>query len=363
MTKMTRSRALQTVAGTLAAPFVGGRASAQSVTTLRVGMIPIEPTCLIYYAKENGYFDKLGINVDVAENFSSPAVASAVLGGTYDIGYATMSTLAEAHVKGVPFVIIAADGLIVPGLVIGGIMTAANSTIRTAKDCNGKTFGTSGLNTQSEYAPRAWVDKHGGDSSTIKFVEIPFPQTADALAAGRVDAAYLVEPFITIATKKNHKRASLPPGVSCATRLVSDHVVERSRPGRAGRARRARRADRLLSAATTARSGHRRRVLASLRAAAPRQTLRGRSHPVRLSWSRIRRDRCVRAQPVSATDAFRPVRRSAHIRSWSATRIIWLWMGTRTPDPASIPDFSIFDDPAPGTLTKFDGSRWPRTTN
>lgn len=206
MTKMTRSRALQTVAGTLAAPFVGGRASAQSVTTLRVGMIPIEPTCLIYYAKENGYFDKLGINVDVAENFSSPAVASAVLGGTYDIGYATMSTLAEAHVKGVPFVIIAADGLIVPGLVIGGIMTAANSTIRTAKDCNGKTFGTSGLNTQSEYAPRAWVDKHGGDSSTIKFVEIPFPQTADALAAGRVDAAYLVEPFITIATKKNQVR-------------------------------------------------------------------------------------------------------------------------------------------------------------
>jgi phenylpropionate dioxygenase-like ring-hydroxylating dioxygenase large terminal subunit len=36
-------------------------------------------------------------------------------------------------------------------------------------------------------------------------------------------------------------------------------------------------------------------------------------------------------------------------------QIIWLWMGTRTPDPATIPDFSIFDNPAPGTLTKFDG--------
>jgi phenylpropionate dioxygenase-like ring-hydroxylating dioxygenase large terminal subunit len=34
--------------------------------------------------------------------------------------------------------------------------------------------------------------------------------------------------------------------------------------------------------------------------------------------------------------------------------IIWLWMGSRTPDPAAIPDFSIFDNPAPGTLTKFD---------
>ena len=35
-------------------------------------------------------------------------------------------------------------------------------------------------------------------------------------------------------------------------------------------------------------------------------------------------------------------------------KIIWLWMGSRTPDPDLIPDFSIFDDPAPGTLTKFD---------
>ena len=36
-------------------------------------------------------------------------------------------------------------------------------------------------------------------------------------------------------------------------------------------------------------------------------------------------------------------------------QIIWLWMGKRTPDPALIPDFGIFDNPAPGTLTKFDG--------
>ncbi len=35
-------------------------------------------------------------------------------------------------------------------------------------------------------------------------------------------------------------------------------------------------------------------------------------------------------------------------------QIIWLWMGARAPDPSLIPDFSIFDNPQPGTLTKFD---------
>jgi phenylpropionate dioxygenase-like ring-hydroxylating dioxygenase large terminal subunit len=35
-------------------------------------------------------------------------------------------------------------------------------------------------------------------------------------------------------------------------------------------------------------------------------------------------------------------------------KIVWLWMGSQTPDPARIPDFGIFDDPLPGTQTKFD---------
>lgn len=202
MTTVTRGRAVAALAAGAAAPWLA-RATAADQPAVKVGMIPIEPSCLVYYAKENAYFDRAGIDVDVAENPSSPAIASAVVSGTYDVGYATMSTLAVAHVKGLPFVIIAPDGIIQPGLVVGGIMVAKNSPIRTAKDCNGKIFGTSGLNTQSEYVPRAWVDKHGGDSSTIKFIELPFPATADAIAAGRIDAAYLVEPFLTLAVKRN----------------------------------------------------------------------------------------------------------------------------------------------------------------
>ena len=62
------------------------------------------------------------------------------------------------------------------------------------------------MNTLAEYLPRAWVDKHGGDSSTMKFLEIPFPQIADAIAAGRIDAGYLVEPFIGIAKARNLAR-------------------------------------------------------------------------------------------------------------------------------------------------------------
>ena len=197
----SRRRVLAALAAAGSAPLFA-RPAAADEPAIKVGMIPIESACGAFYAKENGFFQNAGLNVEVELNPSTPAIASAVVAGTYDIAFAGISTLAAAHAKGLPFVLIAPSGIIAPGTVASGITVASQSPIRTAQDFNGKTFAASGLNTQSEYAPRAWIDKHGGDSTTCKFVEMPFPQIADAIAAGRVDAGYLVEPFLTLATKR-----------------------------------------------------------------------------------------------------------------------------------------------------------------
>lgn len=200
---ITRRTAASFIAAGLTLPWAAGTASAADPVPIRIGMLPLEATCVAYYAKDNGYFEKAGLNVDIEANPSSPAVASAVVSGTYDIGYATISTLASAHVKGLPFVIIAPAGIITPGLVIGGIVAPVRSSIQTAKDLNGKTFAVSGLNTLAEYQPRAWVDKHGGDSATMRFIEMPLSEIVGALDAGRVDAGYLTEPFLSVGTKRN----------------------------------------------------------------------------------------------------------------------------------------------------------------
>jgi NitT/TauT family transport system substrate-binding protein len=200
---ISRRHAASLIVAGLTLPWAGGTASAADPATIRIGMLPLEATCVAYYAKDNGYFDKAGLNVVIEVNPSSLAVASAVVSGTYDIGYATISTLASAHVKGLPFVIIAPAGIITPGLVIGGIVAPLRSSIRTAKDLNGKTFAVSGLNTLAEYQPRAWVDKHGGDATTMRFIEMPLPEIVEALDAGRVDAGYLTEPFLSVGTKRN----------------------------------------------------------------------------------------------------------------------------------------------------------------
>lgn len=200
--QMTRLRAAQAIAGALVAPTLARVARAADVPTLKVAIQPIEPSCQPFYAEANGFLSKAGIGVDVSTVQTSPVILQALLSGTYDIGSATVTTLALAHIKGLPIVIVGPQAVVERGVVQGGIVVSANSAIKTAKDLEGKTFAVSGLGTIAEFVPRAWVDKNGGDSSTLKFSEVPFPAIGDAIAAGRADAGWLNEPFFTIATRK-----------------------------------------------------------------------------------------------------------------------------------------------------------------
>ena len=70
----------------------------------------------------------------------------------------------------------------------------------TPKDLAGHTLAVNQLQGLAQLTAQAAIDGVGGDSSKVQFVELPFPQMVDAVKAGRVDAALVVEPFLTSAT-------------------------------------------------------------------------------------------------------------------------------------------------------------------
>jgi NitT/TauT family transport system substrate-binding protein len=72
-----------------------------------------------------------------------------------------------------------------------------DSPIKTAADLTGKTVAIVALKTMQHAAALAWIDKHGGDSKNVKFIEVPFPEMGAAMDAHRVDAALPTEPFTT----------------------------------------------------------------------------------------------------------------------------------------------------------------------
>ena len=200
---VTRARASALIIGgaSLFAATSPGRTQANA--SISIAAIPIEGTAEAFYAKELGLFTKVGLEANIVQMASSAAIAGAIAANAIDIGYLTLDTLAAAHQKGIPLIAIApvAEYLSPATLRNLALVLPANSAVHQAGDLNGKIVAVPGLNGLNQTATRAWIDQNGGDSSTVKFVEIPFPAMPAALEAGRIDAASLVEPFLDIAKK------------------------------------------------------------------------------------------------------------------------------------------------------------------
>ena len=77
------------------------------------------------------------------------------------------------------------------------LLVRADDTIRTPAQLAGKKISAGLLNSVNYVHMREWLQKKGVDASKIEFLEIPFPQMADALFQKRVDAVWNVEPFVT----------------------------------------------------------------------------------------------------------------------------------------------------------------------
>ncbi len=62
---------------------------------------------------------------------------------------------------------------------------------------NGKTLGSSSLRDINAAATLAWIDKNGGDSTTVRVVEVPASAGQAFLEQHRADAVTLNEPAVT----------------------------------------------------------------------------------------------------------------------------------------------------------------------
>jgi NitT/TauT family transport system substrate-binding protein len=179
---------------------LGGRVRAQT-QALRIASIPLESGCEAAYARDMGFLAKAGLEGDVQTMVNGAAIAATVVSGGIDIGYIPVDTLAAIHAKGIPLVVVAPCTEYLSGAQTGALLVGANSPVRTGKDLAGKTVAVVALNGVTHLATRAWIDQTGGDSTTVKYVELAPSAMPAAIDAGRIDAAYDGEPYLEIAKK------------------------------------------------------------------------------------------------------------------------------------------------------------------
>jgi NitT/TauT family transport system substrate-binding protein len=167
-------------------------AAAQALEKLRIVVIPTEIPVSMINANNLGYFKDAGIDAEVIALANGPAAASAVLSGAADIAFSNTLSLVIAYDKGLPVRVVVGTDLHRATNPVQGILAALkSSTMRDGKDLNGKTVSVTAIGSTQYYATRAWADANGGDSKTIRFVEMTNPAVPAAIIAGRVDAGTL----------------------------------------------------------------------------------------------------------------------------------------------------------------------------
>jgi NitT/TauT family transport system substrate-binding protein len=195
---ITRRSALMTSAGALAA-LAGLRAApAFAADTVRVSALPQDAALEPVYAVDSAIPSSYGINLDVQMLPNGGAVMSAVIGGALDVGTSNTLTILQAREKGVPVVVIAPGVVYLTRQPTSVLMVAKDAPYKVARDLNGKTVAVDGLKNITEFSVRGWIDEHGGDASSLKFIEMPFATMPAGLQSGRVDAALVAEPNITL---------------------------------------------------------------------------------------------------------------------------------------------------------------------
>jgi NitT/TauT family transport system substrate-binding protein len=182
-----------------------------ALTVVRAVGPPNDGFKAVYYGVKSGLFKKYGLDVQTSIVASGAAAAAALSGGAADIAYTNILTLIQAHTHNVPMVFVASGNLQLPGKTQTDMLVAVDSPIKSGRDLTGKTLGSASLRDINAAASLAWIDKTGGDSKTVKVVEVPASAGAAFLEEHRADAVTLNEPAVSLAVATGKARVLAAP--------------------------------------------------------------------------------------------------------------------------------------------------------
>jgi NitT/TauT family transport system substrate-binding protein len=172
------------------------RARADAPVTIRVATTPDDASMAVVFAERTGRFRAAGLDVQIAQQSSGAAIAAGIIGGAYDVGKSSLTSVLSAHVRNIPFTFIAPGGISDARVPYGHLIVANDSGIASAKDLSGKTLSVAALGSLDPVTISAWIDANGGDAKTVKFVEIPQTESGAAVVAHRIAAALIIHPQV-----------------------------------------------------------------------------------------------------------------------------------------------------------------------
>jgi NitT/TauT family transport system substrate-binding protein len=172
-----------TVAGAVLLAGCGGASSTSSPqvtsgpTTVTVGVIPIVDVAPLYLGIKQGFFTEQDLNLKLETAQGGAAIIPAVVSGQYQFGFSNTTSLLLAASKGLPLKVVSSGDATTgkEGADFGAVVVKDDSPIHSAADLAGERVAVNTLNNINTTTINEAVRKDGGDSSTISYVELAFP--------------------------------------------------------------------------------------------------------------------------------------------------------------------------------------------
>lgn len=169
-------------------------APAAAATKVRVMYTAVSGYSSAYIAKDQGFFEKRDLDVELILAPQGGAIIEGLVSGSAEIGTPTPTVFLQALDSGLDQVAIAATNAF-PEKSKSGVLARTEESIHSANDLIGKKVGVPGINGLLDVVFRQWLAKQGIDTRKVTYVEASFPQMSDMLRNGTVDAVVAVDPF------------------------------------------------------------------------------------------------------------------------------------------------------------------------
>jgi NitT/TauT family transport system substrate-binding protein len=193
------------VAGCSSASKLDGPGTSATPAAIRIGTLPTEDSLPLWVAEKQGLFEKAGLKVTMTSFPSATERDAALTAGVIDGFMGDLIAAAALRAGGVP--------VKVTTIMLGatskegrfGIAVKPGSTVTTLDQLAGKPIGTSS-GTIQEYVLDQLMLQANIAPEQIKKEEVKkVPVRLEMLMAGKLDAAALPEPFLSLAEKQGAK--------------------------------------------------------------------------------------------------------------------------------------------------------------
>lgn len=182
-------------------------ASAGALETVHVGVLNIASDAAFFLAEERGYLREEGLELETTRFDSAQRMTTPLGADQLDVGAGAPGPgLYNAILRGIDLRIVADRGRAVPGVRFNCLVVRKDlldsGAVRTMADLRGRLFAENVPGTITTYVLDKELRRAGVRKDELTYTTLPFPDMLNGFANGAADAAFLVEPFITLGERR-----------------------------------------------------------------------------------------------------------------------------------------------------------------